>query len=197
MLPEADASQWQVLSRSGDRVECHASPFAQAVRIRATCGGPPPLSPPSLSPGRSEVLHAFFDQLTRPVRTLPGRPGHRHVEGRAREGRCDDTPVISPSPTVTSVPAIPDIHSTDIALTTCIATQTQFIVANTGGRRSRGPLAARAILSHLTAEHWMGKAAGCGNTWNLGQRDDHRHSAVSAQLATADQRQLYALSAPG
>src|SRR5690349_5875249 len=42
VLPEADASQRQILSRSGDRVKCHVSPFAQAVRTRATCGASPP-----------------------------------------------------------------------------------------------------------------------------------------------------------
>jgi hypothetical protein len=35
--------------------------------------------------------------------------------------------------TVTSVPATLDVHPTDIALTACMAAQTQVTVANTGG----------------------------------------------------------------
>jgi Viral BACON domain len=43
------------------------------------------------------------------------------------------SPTPGPSPTATPVPATLDIHPTSIQLTTCVAAQTQFTVANTGG----------------------------------------------------------------
>jgi cytoskeletal protein RodZ len=43
------------------------------------------------------------------------------------------SPTAAPSPTATPVPATLDVHPTTIQLTTCVAAQTQFTVANTGG----------------------------------------------------------------